>query len=256
MKYLKIAVIILAFSFETEAQQIFFCESYSNTGHPVGAQLVWELETGGTELNILLDNGEKSLPSPIIYLFFDKFENGGYFPFDSKAIKIESPRTWIAVEYVFEEAGRYFVYFQDSKQNNIAKGYITINERARVSVPKRLGTSIYYENSTVLFCERVIAGKPMNIFQSVSIGENGKQIYVYVKNDNPLNTSKILVNIWRKKNHTFEYDEYVESKKFRIESTWNDTFFKYMFTKEGEYKFSIYNEDEVLISSGFITVRK
>lgn len=256
MKYINIIVIILLFSSKSEAQRIFFCEDFSNSGDPVGAKLVWELESGGTELNILLENGEKYLPSPIIYLFFDKFENSNYYPYDSKAIKIDSPRKWIAVEYIFEEPGKYLVYFQDSKQNNIAQGYITINESARISVPKSFGISLYYENSRVNFCELVIAGKPMNIFQSVSLGANGKQVYVYIKNDKPLNTSKILVNVWRKKNHTFEYDEYVESKKYKIESTWSDTFFKYYFTQEGEYKFSIYNEDEVLIASGFITVRK
>lgn len=69
-----------------------------------------------------------------------------------------------------------------------------------------------------------------------------------------LNSTKLLVDIWKKENSKFDYDKFVESKKFEMDPTWPDVFFRYKFKEPGEYKIAIYNSNEVLIKSGYIRV--
>ena len=111
------------------------------------------------------------------------------------------------------------------------------------------------KNVKLIFCEKVlVGGTPIGITKRASLRENGGQIYIKLTNYSPLKSEVILVDFWRKEYRSFEYDEYIESKKFRIDPEWVDTFFKYKFPKAGEYKIVIYNQEEVLIKTGYINV--
>jgi len=94
----------------------------------------------------------------------------------------------------------------------------------------------------------------LGITKRASLSENNGEIYIKITNFSPLKTEVILVDIWKKEHRSFEYDEYVESKKYRIDPEWKDTFFKYRFPEPGEYKIVIYNQAEVLIKTGYINV--
>lgn len=237
----------------THAQNIYICKSYTPSGAPIEAYNEWEIDNNGLNLFILFQNNER-INGPLVYLFIDKFENGAYYPYDSKAIKISEAKTWLAYNYRFAEPGTFAIYFQDAKQKQLADIRASFSVASLAEKTRRSGNSIYYESCSLSFCDVVIAGKPMNIRRNTTLAGGVKKMYVYIDNFKPLNTSKILVHVWRKKNYSFSYDEFVDSKKFKLEPQWNDTYFKYVFIEPGDYKIIIYNEAEIFMVEGYFQV--
>lgn len=235
------------------AQNIYVCESYTHEGEPINHKLSWTLKKGGDYIYVLLKEGAEPLNGRLLYMFIDKSDDGQYYPFDSKAIKINHNRDWVVYRYKFEQEGKYSIYFQDTDENEIAQKYVTINLEAEDYTPVA-GGSLYYEGSNMVFCEVVINGKPINKRQVQSLGVHGRVSYVYINNFRPLNTEKILVYIWRKQVNSFDYEEFIESKKYKVDPDWEDTFFRYVFKEPGEYKMVVYNENELILSNGFIKI--
>ena len=122
-------ILILFFLLVTSlfnAQQIFFCKSYTNSGEPIDAKLKWEIEPYGGEVFILYQNGGKPIMDPLCYVFIDKFNEGAYRPFDSRVIKVDRDDTWAVINYEFKEEGKYEIYFMNSSQKRLATSRINV----------------------------------------------------------------------------------------------------------------------------------
>ncbi|MBI9071436.1 MAG: hypothetical protein JEY94_07540 [Melioribacteraceae bacterium] len=252
--YRKIFIVLFLFlSVTLHAQEVYFCQSHTEQGNPIGAANTWSINANGGYIFILLKD-KKVLTDQMYYLFIDKKVGSETEPFDSKVIRHNGEDNFIVYNYVFKEAGIFEVYFMDSEQKVIAKGKVTIQINEQEKINKRDFSGLYYDNSRIVACERVIGEKPLNIKYKTSLKVNRGLMYIYVENDRPLDTKKVLVDIWKKKNSLYEYDEWVASKKFKTEPTWKYTFFKYQFLEVGEYKISIYNDKQVLIGSTYIKV--
>jgi hypothetical protein len=253
-KIIKITFLLFIFSITLHAQEIYVCKSYTEKGEPIDASNSWEIKSGGDYLYILFDNEEK-IEDKLVYLFLDKKYDDEYKPFDSKVLRNENKKSWLVYNYKFEQPGDYEIYFMDSAQNNLATTRITIKYK-KSEVDSRVNEkSMYYDNSKIIFCERVFGGEPLKEMNSTYLGGDSVKVYVYLDTQRPIRTEKLLVDIWRKKNRSFQYDEFVETKKYKVKPEWAYTFFQYKFTKKGEYKISIYNDQEILIKSGYFTVK-
>ncbi len=115
----------------------------------------------------------------------------------------------------------------------------------------------YYDGIGLIFCEKIlVGGTPLGIIKSGSLSKHSGSIYIKLKQYSPLNTEAIHVDLWKIGNNSFDYDQYVESKKYKIDRTWYDTFFKYKFTRSGKYKIVIYNDSDAIIKTGYITITK
>jgi hypothetical protein len=190
------------------------------------------------------------------YLFIDKKNGDTFQPFDSKSINIDHRPEWVVYNYKFTQTGEYDVYFITFEQKRYAGEKITINYEKSFARPEQASSGVYYDNCKIIFCKKIlVGGKPLGEVNSISLSQIST-IYIQLNNYRPLNTGKILLDVWRKKNRMFEYDEYIESKKYRINPDWADAYFKYTFTQPGEYKFSIYNENEITIKTGYFSVKK
>ncbi len=236
------------------AQTIYVSDSVTETNEPINAKNNWEIEAWGKTLHVVLDTEGETIPGNIVYLFIDKFTDGKYAPFDSKSVNIQQNTKRVKYDYSFSETGKYKLYYVNISQEKIASLVITITQKSRGNdrVVKR---SNYYDNINIIFCEKIlIGGVPIGIKKRTSLSENDGTIYVKLTNHSPLRTEVILVDFWRKEHRSFEYDEYVESKKYKVSPEWKDTFFKYKFRKPGEYKIVIYNQAEVTIGTGYINV--
>ena len=257
MKIIRFLILTLVLSAGiTAAQQVYFVDSYTEDGEPIGAKNVWTVKPWGSFIYILLDTENNVLPGNVIYLFIDKKNGDAYEAFDSKAINIDQKPKWVVYNYKFTQVGEYDVYFITNEQKRFAGEKVTITYEESYSRPKVTTNSVYYDNCSIVFCKKIlVGGEPLGEVSSISLSQLST-IYIQINNRRSLNTGKILVDIWRKKNRLFEYDEFVESKKYRINPDWNDAYFKYTFTTPGEYKFSIYNENEITIKTGYFTVTK
>jgi len=255
MKLIQLIFLLAAFSFSgLLGQTLYVAETVTENGEPIGAFNYWKIKPWGKSLFIILDNEGNEINDNIIYLFVDKKNDESYAPFDSKAVTIESSATWVSYNYKFTESGEYEIYFINTSQEKLASLKISIEseEHAYTEAATR---SRYYDNSKIIFCAKVLfGGTTLGVRNRTAFQESSGLIYLKLENYAPLKTSIILVDVWRKKNRTFEYDEFIESKKYRVDPEWPDTFFKYQFSETGQYKFAIYNENEVQIVSGYFTI--
>jgi hypothetical protein len=258
-----IFVLIILCSSSAFSQQLYFCESVTDEGEPVNAKSNWQLDEGKAEIEILFDNGQQNIPGTIIYLFIDKMFDNTFEPFDSKSIHLEDDATWLTINFSFSEYGTYDVYFMDNSRNKLASKKITISEKAAVPLEKSLSrepsffSSNYYSGIKLTFCERVIADKPVNIRDYTSLSKYNGEIYTHIKQNAPLNTDTVYVEVWFKEPNWDEFSEFIESKKYRINKYWSDAFFRYKFEKTGEYKFMIYDEKyKLMISTRPVRVYK
>lgn len=246
---------MLFFSFSAlSAQELYFCKSYTEEGQPIDADIQFDIDAFGNSVYLLFDNEGNRIGDDLLYMFIDKDINNNFEPFDSKVLRIDSRDTWAVVDYMFKEQGKYLVYFMNSDQKKLVEETVTIKLKEDVPGQRRVYQSSYYDNCELVFCERVIADKPVNIKKSYPLSQNNGEIFIFINNNRPLNSGKLLLDIWRKKNRAFEYDEFIASKKYKINPDWNDAFFKYIFTEKGEYKFSVYNENEIPLGTLYIRI--
>ncbi|MBU0475411.1 MAG: hypothetical protein KKF62_14780 [Bacteroidetes bacterium] len=253
-KILQIIIFLLLFISLNNAQTVYVSDSVTEKNEPINAKNEWEIEPWGKTLHVILDTESKPIEGSIIYLLIDKFSDGKYQPFNSKSINFQNNERRIKCDYKFLETGKYKLYFIDISQRQIASIIVTITEKLKreLNTVKR---SNYYDNVKLVFCEKVlVGGTPIGITRRASLSENNGEIFIQITNSSPLKTGVILVDFWRKEHRSFEYDEYIESKKYKVKVNWNDTYFRYKFPKAGEYKIIIYNQAEVLIATGFINV--
>jgi len=236
----------------TYSQEIYVCESHTENGEPIGADIEWEIKPWGSYVYLLYRQSEP-IEGSLVYLLIDKLDNDRYQPFESRAIHLEGKVKWVAQNYKFTQPGEYEVYFMSSNEERLATEIITVtvNENFRNALNL---SNFYYDNTQLTFCQRVIEGKAYNIKKVLSMSRDAGKVYLYLKNSQPLNTGIIMVNVWRKSDNDFDYGEFVYSKKFKMDKSWPDVFFRLNFPSSGEYQISIYNEEEELIRYGFLKV--
>ena len=257
MKELKYILTILVLLSSLNAQEIYFCNSYSEEGNPIDARNVWSIKPWGSDIYVLFDNEGSPIDENLNFMFIDRYIDGSYRPLDSKAINVKSGATWFAYNYKFVDPGKYKVYFVDRNKKQIASGTVTIQMENDFISNNNGATSLYYDGVKIKFCQQVIAGRPVNEIESGSLNENDSlEVSVFLQHNASLNTDVIKVDIWEKETRSIEYEKFIESKKFKIQSSWQYAFFKYDFTKPGDFKFNIYNQNDVLITSGFFTVNR
>jgi len=253
-KTLQIVLFLLLLLSLNSAQTIYISESVTENNEPINAKNEWEIEPWGKKLYVILDSENTKIEGNIVYLFIDKFFDGKFKPFDSKSINIYGNEKRIIYEYNFSEIGKYKLYFVNISQQQINSIVVALTQKIRKEF-KTVKRSNYYDNVKFQFCEKIlVGGTPIGITKKTSLSDNNGEIYIKITNISPIRTEIILVDVWRKEHRSFEYDEFVESKKYKVKAEWNDTYFKYKFKKAGEFKIVIYNQEEVLIGNGFINV--
>lgn len=247
----KIFLFILLFVSITSAQSVYFCESYTENGKPIDASVNIKIKPGGQSLYILFDN-KSPINDDMVYLFIDKSRSGKFEPFDSKQIDIREGRSWAVFEYTFKEEGEYKANFVNTKNQMLASGTVNIFYQEDAFKPNETYNTSYYDYSRIVFAQAVIDGKPFNESDTFNISEEGTTVFAYLNTGKALNTSRIKVEVYLDENGDREFDEHIDTKKFRVTPSWRDTFFRYEIEKPGVYKFEIYNDKNMLMASSFL----
>jgi hypothetical protein len=192
----------------------------------------------------------------MVYLFIDRMMAGNYEAYDSKAISTDNNKNWISYSYNFTESGNYSVYFINNSGERLANNKLIVKTTTKPPVEKTtkelLANAVIF-NTEVLFCEKVVSNKPLNIKESISM-KNGGSIVVFIKSDETFKTSLLVVHIYKKKGNLAE--DLIQTKKFKAQASWQNMFFKYKFESPGEYKFAVYDEFEnVIKTAGFLVTQ-
>ncbi len=253
---MKIITILITFLFASSvfAQEIYFANSYTETGEPIDATIDLKIKPWGSQIYILFKNNGKPIGDPLLYLFVDKLRGEEYKPFDSRVLNIDKNATWAVYNYEFKDPGEYEVYFMNSKQTRLATAKLKVELEDRYVEGFSVQSSRYYEGAKLVFCEAVVNGKPINILRTASMKNQNGIVYVYLNNFDALNTDTLFVQLWKDENGDDDFEKFVESKKYKIDPTWSDTFFKYVFKKPGFYDIKIFDQNEIMIASKHIRI--
>lgn len=250
---LRITIFIL-FLFVTAlyAQHITICKAYTQTGEPIDIIYSKNISLNQT-ICFLLNTGNKKISGSSVFLSIDITTGGSKQNQFNKVYKLEKDRNWLAANFKFAKEGKYEIYFTDANKNRLTTINIIVGNYKETPNDQSISTN-NYGNIEAVFCDNVLSGIPINPKRSVSLKSDKGLVCLYLKSSSPLNTDRIHVTIMRKSNYSIDYDEFVASKKYQLDPDWEDVFFKYTFTKVGEYRFSVADEKELLIKTAYITV--
>jgi hypothetical protein len=254
MKRILILLLISFLSRDIYTQDLYLCKSYTEQGKPVEVYNRLEIKPWGTAIYILVDNNGRAFNESVLYIFIDKLRDDKYQPYESRVINIENDNSWAVTGFEFKDPGEYDIYCLEGRKKKLVSKKINVILSSDFSTSAIPTSYRYYENCKFSFCEAIIEGKPVNVFRTLKIKSSNDFFYVYLNNDKPLKTDKIIVQIWRMKPEEEDYNEFIATKYFKIDFTWPDVFFKYSLADPGDYRFDIYNENEVLIAKNFIKI--
>lgn len=244
------ALLFLLFLSEIFSQEIIFCKAVNENGDPIGIIANRKVETNN-KIFILIKNNNKSEQQGM-NLLIEKIDNNIKQSIFSSTIKFSNLKNWAAYDYSFNQEGTYSVSLINDKQEIISKAFLLV-ENSKNSF---IGINDYevFPNSRIIFCEKVIGNKPINIIDKISLRFKSGEVFIYFINNRPLNTNIIQVRIWKKKNINAPYEDFVDFKKFKIEPDWYDTYFKYQFQSDGYYRVDIFNDKDLLLKRAYIIV--
>lgn len=234
------------------AQHITICKAYTQAGEPIDIIYSKNISLNQT-ICLLFNTGNKKISGSNVFLFIDRTADGSKQNQFNKVYKIEKDKNWLACNFKFAKEGKFDIYFTDANKNRLAATTIMVGNNKETPSGQSVITN-RYTNVEAVFCENVLSGLPINPKRNVSMKSEGGLVCLYLKNNNPFNTERIHVTIMRKSNRSIDYDEFVASKKYQLNPIWEDVFFKYTFTKTGEYKFSVADANDLLIKTAYITV--
>ncbi len=267
------------------AQEIIFCEGNTERGEPRGElKDEWKLSKEGTKVHMLYNNGKTTINYAKLYVLIEEKE-----PKENPeklTITVNRQNNWAAIDYTFKKAGEYMISIFGIDNNILASKKIMITgPGAQVTETmkiERIETSLKlpgqkkeveeekaatrgmnfskeevakvhtYDGSKLSFGqgfdEKLV--KPSNQF---ALGKSGVYVAMLLENPNPLNTSTVTIDVW-KKNSEGKYIEHVGAKEVKVKSDKKAADFHYSFTKPGEYKVSIFSGDFTWICSDYLTI--
>lgn len=245
-------IYLLFFTTNSFSQQIFFCRGYTESGEPIDLFVGNKIPVNQSFV-ILYRTSSNEIESNIIFISIKKSEaRYDHNNFD-KMLRPDKNKNWIAVNHKISEEGNYTISFSDFNKKKLASSTLRIesSQSKKVDNPK---PGYFTPDLRIVFCERVVNGVPAGVLEKISLLRTNGEVYIYLINNVPLKSNKLLVNNWRKKTPDSPYDEFIDTKKFAINYEWYDTFFRYHFEKKGEYKINFFNEKELLLKTAYITV--
>ena len=246
-------VLFLIINSASIGQELYVCESYTEDGTPVGPISNLSIKPYGTGIYLLVDN-EAAFNDPTLYIFVDKLSDNAYKPYDSKMINVNPDDSWAVTSFEFSEVGTYEIYVLNSSETKLATTKLKTRFADQFSNNEFGGLGSFSNDIDFTFCELVINGKPVNQFNSISLSNFGGQVFIYINNRIPFNIDKIIVQVWKRSAENSNYEELVDTRKYRILPEWKDTFFKYIFTQTGEFKVDVFDENNNFIASNVILI--
>lgn len=148
--------------------------------------------------------------------------------------------------------------FVDSMKVNIIKAEARkiINNYSKINIKPALDPTVLYVTSTdsLIFCGGIEDETPVGV-SNVFIRNKGKgYIYVFYKQNEPLQLRKMKVKIYSSESNGDAFDQLVEEKSYNVRPRWKHTYFKYPMRNTGNFLFQLFDDQNRLIGIGYITI--
>jgi hypothetical protein len=109
-------------------------------------------------------------------------------------------------------------------------------------------------NAKMTFCTAIEDGKPADDYTEFTIPPAGGYIYVYVMNDEDLNTTGTILTVY-KKDYNGKYTDQVSKDDYTINGDIPGTYMKYSFYKAGDFKVQLTDKNYNIIATGYVTIK-
>lgn len=106
-------------------------------------------------------------------------------------------------------------------------------------------------NTYFVACLDIISGKPENIDDAFVIQPGGSWIYLYLAKSGGFGDDYVSMKVYRQQAGDYTL---FESKSYSVDPEWLYTYFKYTFTKAGEYKLVAYDANGSSIGTTYVTI--
>ena len=192
---------------------------------------------------------DDSIPPGKYYLFIDRVTESGFSTWDSRAVRQDSLRDYLALRYSFEQPGVYRVQYRDSSRKVLATDSLT------VSVHDLATARDYFQKGKLTACLNAKDGLPLDTLSSLKLGWEPIEISLIYRLDKPLRVRYFYLDVWRKSKKDSEA-QFMETATFRLRPGWEYTEMKYEISKAGTYTFRLHNSEEVFLGSLPLQVEK
>lgn len=248
--------------------KIIFCEEVVD-GQAKNPSTSFVIPSAGGILTVQVDNGKAMKTTELIVDIYKKPAGGTDYSEFVETKRYDIKETWSKpyFEYTFTGVGdfKFLVYNADEVWINSGtvvmslKGSTTTTPTTTTQSPRGNGggavDTYYYSNAKVIFCEEIENNQPKNASSAFTIPKAGGIVTLQVDNGKAMKTTQLIVDIYRKPRGGNDYTEFVETKRYDIQETWDRPYFSYTFAAAGDYKFSVYNGDEIWINSGLVSIK-
>jgi hypothetical protein len=242
--------------------KVKFCTELTETQTPENPGETFYISPSGSRIYIWIGNDKKLATDQLVVTIHKKVGSEYSQLVETKYYDITSTWEDTHFKYTFYNTGDYKISIYTKDDVWINSGYVSIksdsdntsdNTKKNTENTNDPSSTFYYSKSKVQFCVDLDDNQqPLNPGTVYNIGKDDSWIYVHVQNDKSLATDQLIVDIYKKKGN--DYSEFVETKKYDITPSREDTHFKYTFYKNGNYKISVYSKDNVWINSGYVEI--
>ncbi len=246
---------LLAFQ-AAQSQTLQFAKSFTETGEGIDKRNVWFADSAEQRVAVLFNNGKQTIS---VHRLVAEIK----MPNDSVAkliLKVGSNKNWVADYFEMKELGKYAVSVKDEKGNILAANdlYLRGSESPRTEEEAfqvaNVNQTLKYEQSVLTFCEAYKEGKIQNPNTTFKLSGNGKYVEIVLNSDKAIDTDRIMVDVWKKKEEESSFNDHFDSKEFKADKSQKTIVFHYSFRKPGDYKISVFTKDFVWITSGYVSI--
>lgn len=101
-------MLVCGYSQGTSAQEVIFCESYTNTGLPKNAAKEFIVDSVPFRVQILYNNGKTTIDRSKVNFLIEPEERLNKTP-EKVFVNVSQSRNWVALEHLFTVPGKYAV---------------------------------------------------------------------------------------------------------------------------------------------------
>lgn len=239
--------------------KVQFCETYeAETGETSGYYDSWDIKPAGGYIYIVYTQ-DALIKEPLL-LEIQKKEDGVFTFFASRNFlnDVTSKKRYAMYDLEFKEAGTYKVIVKTKNGKFLAEATTKINVVSDEDKPASTITSDYYEDSKIQFGTSVGDNAEIKGESSSFYLKNGEvSVAILITNGKVFKTEKIKLSVYKKITKNGKEDtKLVQTIPVTgIGEDWDWVYATIDFTEKGEYIVDVWNENELFINTGYVTIK-
>jgi hypothetical protein len=238
-----------------QAQKIYFCLNYTESGEPLRVSNSWSIGSDSGYLMVLYQQPDEIQKSEI-FIAVSEERNGSFAELSRYHIVPDPAKNWVAGHIRFAKGGDYKVSVL-KYDSVMASEYLTIHTKKTKAKAGEKFTShqwSYYAGTSVIACTGFDDGVIQNVSATFDITNDTSQVMFIIQSDQKLDYEKLNIDIYKRNAPCYDYLEFVESKRITPEYEKSSAYFTLKFSTNGEYKVCIYDIDMIRINTGYVTI--